>query len=326
MSGKITRVAAGPSGLWALRPRSRPGRHFIQLLHLDPHSGSVLDSPATVQGYDGLLAVGREGVWVAVIHGLDGSGGGELLRVDPKSRHVTARLAIGGGVRDLAVGEGGVWFVNSKAGTLGRVDPRSGHLVATIRIGHYPDEVDVGAGAVWVTSETGGTNVVRVDPVTEATRPVGHLYIKAVQPHAIWAVGPWAPNGGLRRIDPKTMKPEGPAIGFDIQPAAVIAADGQLWIGKDLYYCSLHNPIPEGPPIVSFAWYRVDPRTLDAKSGPVFIGLYWGDPAVAGHSMWFPRGPYGKSLLRLDLRAASRVQASPTPGIPSPVTTFPAGG
>jgi YVTN family beta-propeller protein len=52
---------------------------------------------------------------------------------------------------DVALGAGSVWVTNYEEGTLVRVDPNSLDVIAKIKIGSHPYGITVGAGRVWVT-------------------------------------------------------------------------------------------------------------------------------------------------------------------------------
>jgi YVTN family beta-propeller protein len=52
---------------------------------------------------------------------------------------------------DVALGSGSVWVTNYEEGTLVRVDPNSLDVIAKIKIGSHPYGITVGAGRVWVT-------------------------------------------------------------------------------------------------------------------------------------------------------------------------------
>jgi YVTN family beta-propeller protein len=52
---------------------------------------------------------------------------------------------------DVALGAGSVWVTNYDEGTLMRVDPNSLDVIAKIKIGGHPYGITVGAGRVWVT-------------------------------------------------------------------------------------------------------------------------------------------------------------------------------
>jgi YVTN family beta-propeller protein len=55
------------------------------------------------------------------------------------------------GTLDVALGAGSVWVTNYEEGTLVRVDPNSLDVIAKIKIGGHPYGITVGAGRVWVT-------------------------------------------------------------------------------------------------------------------------------------------------------------------------------
>jgi YVTN family beta-propeller protein len=92
---------------------------------------------------------------------------GSLLRVDPASRQVVARIAVGSGPRFLAVGEGGVWVLNQFDGTVSRVDPRTNTVTATITVSDAAVEggdIAAGGGSVW--ARVSDSLVARIDPRT----------------------------------------------------------------------------------------------------------------------------------------------------------------
>jgi streptogramin lyase len=97
----------------------------------------------------------------------------EVVRVDPRTNRVTARLPMSPPGSDLgAVGDGSLWLTQVAQGTVTRVDPATGRTVATIRVpgAEAPRgiEVAVGPSAVWVTYDLGlgGGIIARVDPAT----------------------------------------------------------------------------------------------------------------------------------------------------------------
>jgi DNA-binding beta-propeller fold protein YncE len=51
---------------------------------------------------------------------------------------------------DIAAGAGAIWATNYDAGYLVRIDPASGEVVARIHIGRHPRGIAVGAHRVWV--------------------------------------------------------------------------------------------------------------------------------------------------------------------------------
>jgi outer membrane protein assembly factor BamB len=94
---------------------------------------------------------------------------GQILRVDPRTRRVTARIPVGSEV-SLAAGEGSVWAIPRESGIpsspLMRIDPRTNRIVARIAM-RTPNGDPFGGGfivagpRVWVI---GGSSLLAVDP------------------------------------------------------------------------------------------------------------------------------------------------------------------
>ena len=66
------------------------------------------------------------------------------------------------------------------------------------------------------------------------------------------------------RVDPHLDRVIGKPLSLDIGPAAVVAGDGSVWVAKSYFYCKLHNPIPEGPPILFTELFRLDPELYES--------------------------------------------------------------
>ena len=135
------------------------------------------EAPKVVGTYrvaDGLssLAPGFGSVWSAdPIRG-------DVLRIDPRTRRVIARIPVGGEAR-VAAGAGAVWVVAGDLQYGGgegpvrllRIDPRTNRVVARIpmRTGtgarFVPADVRIVGGAVWAVGLDG---VLRVDPRTDS--------------------------------------------------------------------------------------------------------------------------------------------------------------
>ena len=132
--------------------------------------------------------------------------GAKLVRVDPRTNRVVARIpieaeAIEGGASGVSVGEGGAVWVTSVNGKLLRVDPETDEVVARLELGDnalHDDSaggVEASGGAVWVraTLDYNGPgwtqHLIRVDP--ESNRVVGSVEVEdasglAVGPDAVW--------------------------------------------------------------------------------------------------------------------------------------------
>jgi len=172
------------------------------------------------------LAVGEGAVWVAI--GWD-PWTGEVLRIDPRTNAIAARIPTGGYVGELRLGAGSVWVLSHpeytdetrvRGASLLRIDPATNAVAATpIReelsyLGGdlIPPVLAAGDGAVWVTSPTAAhpTRALRVDPKSDqAARedlPVERFYPVAVNDDGIWFIGSTGRSATLSRLDPRTLE------------------------------------------------------------------------------------------------------------------------
>jgi TolB protein len=169
----------------------------------------------------GGLTMGNGSLWLAGAAAAPGEVGGVhafLLRVDPDTNAVVARIDLGtGSGADVAVDDNGVWafsFSVADDGTtrmlVTRVDPLSNKVVATIPFdatyGHYIFAVrgSIVAQTNAVHNDTvGGTVMNIVDPATntiERSVPLGSYAWPAAAEGGLWALD----GGTIRSIDPAT--------------------------------------------------------------------------------------------------------------------------
>ena len=164
-----------------------------------------------------------------------------LLRYDPASRRVVARIPTGNGTSALAEDAGRLWIVNHRDGTLQRIDPATNTSTALGRLpGDAPERMVYAEGSLWVTGR--GTDLLRVDPATgavQATIDVGAGAIDvAAAAHSIWVAVPTdeADRQGnpfldrLLRVDPATT-----AVVERLRPTARIVVNGLASTGNALW-------------------------------------------------------------------------------------------
>lgn len=174
------------------------------------------------------VAVGAGAVWLAVGWG---PATGELVRIDPTTNAIVARIPTGGDVGDLRLGAGSLWLLShpeqigeTKVGgaSLLRIDPATNTVVATpIRGGlpflggggtEYPPVLAVGRDAAWVAAPTAAHPrlALRVDAqtgrVSREQLPVDHFNPVAVEQDAIWFIGSDGSNATLARLDARTLQ------------------------------------------------------------------------------------------------------------------------
>jgi DNA-binding beta-propeller fold protein YncE len=153
-------------------------------------------------------ATGFGSVWVSE------SQVGQILRVDPRTRRVTARIDAGASVT-LAAGADSIWAATNASGSfdrpLLRIDPRTNRVVARIPRrtpsgAPFPGGgfVTVAGSRVWVLS---GTGALLVDPATNrvvrAVRLGGSFLVvdALVQGDELWLV---RANDTITRFDART--------------------------------------------------------------------------------------------------------------------------
>jgi YVTN family beta-propeller protein len=181
----------------------------------------------------GRLAFGAGSLWIRK------SGDDEVLRVDPRTNNIVARIRVGFAYdTDIAVRGDDVWVSNGENATVSRISAATNTVVTTIRVGEYPLGIAATPDAVWVANHHSGS-VSRIDP--RLNRVVKTVPISAPSGfsgplHAVFAQGDlWvadSTDGAVVRVDPQRNRrtsavlESGPACG------GIAAFDGSVWIAS----------------------------------------------------------------------------------------------
>jgi hypothetical protein len=217
-----------------------------------PSPDAGLASPANVQstlstthdvgGYPNAIAVGEGGIWVSAPARNGQDYGGDVVRLDPRTGEVVARIAVdalpgwefGGG--GLAVGEGAVWVMGVRPSedsccsvVVSRIDPETNSV--TDRIDLAPDggegDIWVDGSGIWAVYASEATaddigqelTVVHVDPTTseilarfrvpgEWSQTIfaadGSIWVTALVPGSDGSYGGSGGQTLFDRIDPPT--------------------------------------------------------------------------------------------------------------------------
>lgn len=133
-----SRTAAGS---WASTKRRSDSPVAERRCPFVPSSNAVaIDTEGT--GPVGDIAPTPDAVWV--------SASNELLRIDPASNEIAARLPFDGGV-GIAVDETGVWAIAgaNREGTVVRIDPDTNRVIDSVPVPNpsFWNDIDAGAGA-----------------------------------------------------------------------------------------------------------------------------------------------------------------------------------
>jgi virginiamycin B lyase len=167
-------------------PTLRLGRHTLRVRAADPRGRTSRTTVARVSVVrpvphaDQTIRVGKApfnvaagfgSVWVTV------SGG--LVRLDPATGTVVARISTGRRPWGVAVGEGAVWVGDWSDGTVTRVDPATNTVVWRVTLNNalgqaLPVGVAAGGGSVWA-ADNSSDEVWRLDPATGAVLGTAHV-------------------------------------------------------------------------------------------------------------------------------------------------------
>jgi hypothetical protein len=227
----------------AERPRAGPAPTAPATTASPGSVAAVRPSPivATVAtgGFSNGMAAGAGALWVA--------GSDEVLRVDPATDTVTARVPIratGSGPAAVAVGAGAVWLPVAVPGALWGVDPDANRVTARISLGgplRGAISVSATRDTVWVaccgeagagTAGSGG-RLLRVDPtrkrvVADIALPGSPVAI-AADASAAWVA---TAGGQVLMVNPKrnrvaaTIDAGGP-LGFN---QTIAVGTGGVWL------------------------------------------------------------------------------------------------
>jgi streptogramin lyase len=171
-----------------------------KLVRVDETTGkTTADIPADPANSEGGIAIGDGAVWLVVKPST-------LLRIDPASNTVAAKLDLPSESEDPFFAEGFVWITSFGHNALLKINPKAMTIAATIPVGPKPRFLTAGAGAVWTLNQGDGT-VSRVDIAAGKTvatiecglqGPGGEITFGA---GAVWAT---LFNIPLTKIDPET--------------------------------------------------------------------------------------------------------------------------
>ncbi len=278
---------------------------------------------------------------------LAGVPGDSIGVIDPATRAIVARYAVGATPTSVAGDSDASWALNADAQTISRVDRRTGEVIERSLAG-TPADLVFGGGALWValtdTAQTVYTaTLVEVDPDTlRPERSVrlpgtgetgGSVVALAFGNGAVFAT---APSGRLVRIDAQSLRlTQGPRL----RPDAVAYGEGSVWtVGSGTRLTRLDPQsltatarfsIPTAAGVTELAvggglvWgaepfsgllWRIDPSTRPMTGHTIPVGLSASDVAYGAGAVWVASGIDG-ALIRVDpgSGAVSRVAVGQAP-------------
>jgi streptogramin lyase len=155
---KRIRVGPWPAGLRAAAGAVWVGfgRRATAVVRVDPSAAEISRIPVGVES-PRLFAAGTRGLWVQ-------AGDHELVRLDPSSREVTARLSFGGTLGEGALApDGTIWMPDKERNVVYRVDPDKTAVADSFAGGSGAFLALRAYGSMWVTSYA-GNDVWRFGP------------------------------------------------------------------------------------------------------------------------------------------------------------------
>jgi hypothetical protein len=165
-------------------PTLRVGRHLLRVIAVDPRGRmsptatvavSVIKRPPgparpdqtiRVVGAPYNVAYGFGSLWVAVERA--------LVRLDPATGAVQARVEVGGRPWGIEIAESVVWVGNLNNQTIAAVDPGTNAVRRRIVLDGAPVGVAVGGGALWAANND-DDRVWRLNPATGEILGVTHV-------------------------------------------------------------------------------------------------------------------------------------------------------
>src|SRR5215208_1592124 len=171
----------------------------------------------------GPLAVGFGSVWLGR--------GPEVLRVDPDSGRVRARVSTPVEVTTVRAAGDAVWAVSGQEGRIAKIDPATARVIARNRIHGWATDLAVGGGFAWLA-------VVPDDVVyklsTDDLAVAGTTRTRTRPDVLSWDAGRlWASTGTGRSLLLVRGESARSELRLDAIPVGVAAAGGRLWkIGR----------------------------------------------------------------------------------------------
>jgi hypothetical protein len=198
-------------------------------------------------------------------------GEGAMLRLEPKTGKLEAKLAIGAAnVRiGIVATADSVWAITDSKTTLARIDPDQNQVVAELRLGEGCNSLAAGDGGLWISCPS-ENRIVRVNPLTNlvekrievSARPMALAFGEG----SLWVF--CQKEGKVERIDAKTNKV------IKTIELGVPSADGDISIGAGLVWVT-----QAGFPIT-----RIDPQT--DKVVQQFYGDGGGMLQASANAVW----------------------------------------
>src|SRR4051794_7070533 len=205
--------ASSGSSLWQISPEG----------HVTDRIPNVFSAKTSADGAQN-LAVGLGSVWTVEPRA--------VLRIDPSTGRVSARIATPRGCDEIAAGAGAM-FLGCRDSRLIRIDPAANQAGVVSTVGVSPVGIGFGHGSVWWINSSEAGGVSRIDPASGSVQTADAPYAAFVVPtqDSIWFIDA---NARAFSIDPNGMQSTRPikkgrvALGATSDKGSVLSNDGDL--------------------------------------------------------------------------------------------------
>ena len=294
VGGSIQGVAASDHAVWVLTDR--------RLLRVDPATNAIVTTIALPDSEwpEYKVAVGDGAVWVTVASPntttnpeLD-----SLLRIDPKTNSIAARIHVGHSPEGIAVTSDAIWTANHRSSwpsdaphpdgifEISQVDPATNTETRRVQVERRvttddqagfccgPQGMTEAAGSIWTTDPQydGAGLVIRVDPATgtvAATIPLNGTKAVACGDMTGDANQVWFVSGcdqeTIGRIDPASDRLVA-TINVGNMARGIALGFNSVWVGESGPFA------PSGLDRIDPATNRVVARTNIPSAGEVAVG------------------------------------------------------
>ena len=220
-------VTADDTSVWAV------WREQGTVYRIDPEANEVAGEIA--------LSVDTPYIWARGGFVWAGGGTTELVRIDPETLEVAARVQVGDGPSDIVEDGDTLLVVCHRDHTLWRVDPATDTAARLSELpGDTPERLVLAEGSLWATGR--GTDLLRVDPATGKTQETieigtGGIDLVATD-GAIWVAvaQPEADRQGLPVLERLvSVDPASGELGTEHVPTDEVNVNGLAAEGEDVW-------------------------------------------------------------------------------------------
>ena len=218
----VSDSAGGFGALWLAVARSG------DVVKLDAKSGKPR-ARYHVGGIPRAITTSKDAVWVSLI-GLNGAPD-MLLKLDAKTGKTLSSTPYPYGIAALAASPSAVWVISRRRARIIRANEKTGKPEREVRVGETPPEYGVyGDGALWLATPQDDA-VYKVITATGAVIPigVGHRPRRLALDDGRVYVSNYN-SSDLYEIDAKESRLAGDPVSLPVNPYAVTAGSGALWV------------------------------------------------------------------------------------------------